>query len=115
MGRVGAWAAALALAWAAVASAAPVTAFGPKTYRRAAGKPVAVLDTFRANPASRYTLRVLNGGNGQFPRVTNATVSLNGVQVLSPSDFRSELIEVPVGLRATNQLAVTLRSDVGSG
>jgi hypothetical protein len=103
------------LVWAAASSAAPVTVFGPKTYRRGPGKPVAVVDSFRGTPSARYTLRIQNGGNGQFPKVRNAVVSLNGAQLLGQGDFQQDLIEVPVTLRATNQLSVTIRSEQGTG
>src|SRR5687767_760031 len=57
--------------------AAEVTVFGPQTYSRGRGRPVAVKKTFRVPaPSGRYTLRVRNEG------VTSAVIRLNGRRVL---------------------------------
>jgi PKD repeat protein len=87
------------------------TAFGPQTFQRAAGPPDTFSRSFAVrNPNTTFTLRVHND------RVSSATITLNGVDVVRPSDFNRTvtLIERPVSLQATNQLLVTLRSAPGS-
>src|SRR5262245_23671162 len=60
------------------------TVFGPKTLTRTAGAPDVFNFTFTlANPALPYTLRIDNHG------VDCATVTLNGVQIIGPSECRS--------------------------
>src|SRR5262249_15458268 len=87
-------------------------------YVRATGAPVTVTSTFAVSDTTiTYTLRIQNGGNGQFPKVTSATVSLNGQQVLAPSDFGQDrtLILLAISLAASNRLDVELRGQPGSG
>src|SRR6266852_436120 len=93
-------AALLALLLAATAFAADtITVFGPKTYRRGKGKPVRGIYTFQvAGTSLSYTLRIRNGQEGHSDHdgndgdddggpVSSAVVTLNGTQVLGPSDF----------------------------
>ena len=123
-----------AAAWTAVACAfaltlllaargdAQVTAntpvFGPQTYTRTTGAPNQYTTTFTA-PAwvvSPYNLHVVNGdANGNY-RISSATISLNGVQILGPSDFNQNVatIDRSVTLQSTNTLQVTLASKPGS-
>ena len=62
--------------------AAEISVFGPQTYNRGTGKPVAVRKTFRIkSPSGKYTLRVVNHG------VTSGVISLNGKTILEPKDF----------------------------
>src|SRR5687767_1553153 len=66
----------------ATATGAGVIVFGPQTYARDKGKPVAVKKTFNvARPTGTYTLRVVNHG------VTAAVVWVNGTKILRPRDF----------------------------
>src|SRR5262245_55018569 len=73
--------------------AAPAVVFGPQSYTRSTGAPVTVTSNFTvASPANPYVLHLDNGGaNGEFSRVTSATVSLNGVEILKPSDFNQNV------------------------
>ena len=65
-----------------VGIAAETIVFGPQTYTRGTGRPVAVRKTFPVTqPSGKYTLRVTNRG------VTSAVVTLNGRVVLDPDDF----------------------------
>src|SRR5262245_56749871 len=69
------------LAFLAVATikvfGADVIVFGPQTYQRTSGKPVATTSTFTVqDPSLAYTLHVSNNG------VTNATISVNGKTIL---------------------------------
>lgn len=94
-------------------------AFGPENFVRGFGSPVIEERTFTVlNPNTQYALRIDNGGvNGEFTRVSSATVSLNGVQIVGPNQFNHtvSLIVRPVTLSAINELAVELRSKPGSG
>src|SRR6185295_685769 len=56
-------------------------------------------------------------GNGdKSKRVSSASISLNGQQVLSPRDFNQQVASIvkSVTLRAQNQLTITLSSSPGS-
>ena len=96
-----------------------VTLMGPKDYVRTTGKPVLVTDRFaRGAAAGPFVLILKNGGtHGQYERVSSATIALNGVTVVSPSDFNQSvaLIEKTVSLIDSNTLTVELRSKPGSG
>jgi RHS repeat-associated protein len=101
---------ALILASAATVSAGTFTAFGPRTYQRSAGRPVTERATFSVlNPSTQYTLRIHVKG------VASAVVSINGVDVVGPSDFNATitLIEKPVVLQTSNDLAVEVRGEPG--
>src|SRR6266567_3960399 len=94
------------------------TGFGPKNYTRGTGAPVTVTDTFTVfNPATQYTLKAFNGGlqNSQTELVSSSVVTLNGVQVLGPSDFNQNVteIDVPVTLQASNTISVQVRGQPG--
>src|SRR6266481_2070821 len=87
------------------------TAFGPKTYVRQTGTPVTVTDTFSAvDPSVHYSLRVTNSraASGKDEEVSRAFVTINGVQVIDPSQFGHTLsvVQVAVPLLASNQIAV---------
>jgi hypothetical protein len=65
-----------------VGIAAETIVFGPQTYTRGSGRPVAVRKTFPVTqPSGNYTLRVTNRG------VTSAVITLNGRVILDPDDF----------------------------
>ena len=101
---------ALIVLWARFGSAASFTAFGPQPYVRATGNPVTVRNTFTVmNPSTTYTLRI------RVVRVASAVVSVNGVVIATPSDFNANvtLVEVPVALRASNELEVEVRGEPG--
>jgi hypothetical protein len=104
-------------------------AFGPQTFVRGTGKPTPVTASFTVlDPTTTYTLRIDNAG------VSNAVVTLNGVNIVKPSDFdahgdegerrnddddkrRSEspvtTITKVVKLRPSNTLTVELRGKPG--
>src|SRR5260221_8646665 len=94
------------------------TVFGPKNYVRGTGAPVTVTDTFTVlNPATQYTLKAFNGGlqNTQTELVSSSVVTINGVQVLGPSNFNQNVseIDVPVTLQASNTISVQVRGKPG--
>src|SRR5438067_10279195 len=105
---------------AAGAFGATFTVRAPENFVREAGKPATVTtQPFTvADPAASFTLVVHNGGsNNQFRRVSSAMISVNGKQVLGPSDFNEQVnvIQKTVTLEATNTMSVELRSAPGSG
>ncbi|MDP9191858.1 MAG: carboxypeptidase-like regulatory domain-containing protein [Acidobacteriota bacterium] len=97
---------------------AHVTTFGPRSYALPSGPPASVTETFDANGAcdanalAVYTIVVTNGlANGER-RVSSGTISLNGTEVVSESQFSQQAatIEKTVALKRTgNQLSVTLQ------
>src|SRR6266852_5832442 len=94
------------------------TVFGPKNYVRGTGAPVTVTDSFTVlNPATQYTLKAFNGGleNSQTELVSSSVVTINGVQVLGPSNFNQNVseIDVPVTLQASNTISVQVRGQPG--
>jgi hypothetical protein len=118
-------AAGAAIAVAAVSAfAADLVIFGPETFHRAVGKPVAETRIFRnVGPTGGFTLRVVNRG------VTSGVVSINGQRVLTPDDFdvssrrrvkrgASEVVslfERPLKLRTgDNELVVELHGKSGT-
>lgn len=99
-------------------SAAAIAAFGPKDYVRSTAKPVTVSDAFSVATPGTAMLHITNGGAfGQYERVSSAVITLNGVTVVSPSEFSQQvgLIDKLVPLAALNTLTVELRSRPGSG
>src|SRR5205809_7786609 len=90
-------------AGATSATAGTFTAFGPKTYVRDTGTPVAVTDSFSVlNPSTTYTLQVTNNG------ISSGVISINGVQVVWPDDFNQNVssIEKRMTLRVSNQISL---------
>ena len=112
---VGLGAALLFCALAAEAGAQVEVVFS-KTYVRNPGPPVTVIDSFAVcDPAGEFTL-VVDNGPGGARRVSSATVSLNGVEILHPSDFNQQVghIERPLSnVAADNQMAVRLAGAPG--
>jgi hypothetical protein len=103
------------LAFVSEVRAAPFTAFGPENY---AGKGETTKTFSILNPAAAYTLHIDNGGaSGQYAKVSSGVITLNGTQVVKPSDFNQTVtvIEKPLTLLENNTLAVDLRSNPDSG
>jgi hypothetical protein len=99
----------------AFSQAAPVPLFGPEKFIRETGAPDSSSRTFAAcNTGATYRLFVENGAAGK-DRVSSATVSLNGVEIVRPSDLnqRVERVEKVVSLQGDNTLAVRLSSNPG--
>lgn len=97
------------------AQTAPLPLFGPEKFSREAGTPDTVSRAFAAcNTGATYRLVVENGATGK-DRVSSATISLNGVEVVRPSDLnqRVERVEKEVALQGENTLAVRLTSNPG--
>ncbi len=100
--------------------------YGPKGFRRKAGKPVTITDTFAVGgPVEACLMIVKNGviarnGDGSDPgscdRVSSAIIDFNGSRVFRQSDFNQQVghLERPVQVLANNDLAATLASKPGS-
>jgi hypothetical protein len=85
-----------------------------QVFEREKGAPVTNTETFSI-PASAigkpYKLSIVNGAaDGATARVTAATVTLNGVTIAAPGDFRQARAAwtLPVTLQQTNTLSVRL-------
>src|SRR3990172_2682128 len=94
--------------------AAAQTLFGPQQYTLTSGTPQtfsAVVST-SAGPAH---LHVVNGAPDGSARLTHASISVNGVEVVGPEDLGADvaLVDKPVLLFSNNVLTVTLSGPVG--
>ena len=91
--------------------------FGQKTYKRAAGDPAAVQDSFNVRDATApYSLFVYNGGlvdSEVGELVSGSSLTLNGVMIVGPSNFnqKTTVLNLPVSLLQSNQLCSFLRRD----
>lgn len=94
----------------------PTLAFGPKQYNRLAGRPQTFTETFQHCGTAPCQIVVVNGNPDGTKRVSSASISLNGVQVVAPSDFNQQAARIvkPVVLTDQNQLTVKLSSGAGS-
>jgi hypothetical protein len=104
---------ALILAAALQAAAEPI--FGPTPFVKTEPGPQVFTGPFVSPAAGGYALWVLNGD--EAGRVDEAAVAINGVVVVTESDFRrpAERFSKPVGLLAgQNVLTVQLKGDPGS-
>src|SRR5258707_3826224 len=100
------------------ARAGTFTAFGPQDFTRGTGAPVTVTTSFSVrNPNTQYTLKVFNGGlqDTQTELVSSGFVTVNGVQVVGPSNFNQNVaeVDVPVTLQGSNTIAVQVRGQPG--
>jgi hypothetical protein len=95
-----------------LAHAQIATVFGPEVYTRGAGDPQRIARNFSVEfPTAQFTLTVQNG-EGKRGRVSSAIVEINGMPVVTESEFNKQvdLIIKPVILQQQNTLAVTLKS-----
>jgi len=99
------------------------TVFGPETYLRTKGADNMYVDEFSVRgdydgTVTMGRLIVSNGEEGgpKSTLVTDATVLLNGNEVLGSSDFKPTLAstEVPVKLKQDNEIVVTITGKPGS-
>lgn len=83
----------------------------------AAGGPVKEEFTFVGQGFQDFVIRVNNGGDDKSTRVSSAVITLNGVKIISPSDFNKNVTSLErtiVPLDLENTLSVNLRSTPGS-
>jgi len=88
-----------------------------KTYVATSERTVSMAETFVApNARMPWILRVVNGGARDRAPMANATVSVNGREVIGPRWFRPEfgVLESRLRLRRANSLAVRWASRSGS-
>ena len=90
--------------------------FGPKQYTRAAGPPQTFTETFSHCGTAPCQIVVVNGNANGSNRISSASISLNGNQIIGPSDFNPRVATIvrPVTLADQNQLAIRLTSKPGS-
>ncbi len=92
--------------------------FGPTQYTRTSGPPNQFRETIALPPTltAPFRLHVQNGGADGSHRTSSATITLNGAQVASPSDFSQGVagFDRTVTLQANNTLQVRLTSSPGS-
>ena len=98
---------------------ATFVARAPEDFVRATGAPVTLTRTFSVlDPTTTFTIVIQNGGsNNKFGRVSSAVVTLNGNEIVGPSEFNQQVatIQKPVTLQATNTFTVELRGAPGGG
>lgn len=88
------------------------TVFGPKKYTRTSGAPDVITDTFvlPGQVVAPYLLHIDNGAADGTGRLTSATVTVNGVQVVGPNDFGDKVavIERNIAVVPTNTIEVRI-------
>jgi hypothetical protein len=92
-------------------------AFGPKVYTREAGPPNTFTDSFsHCGSGQQCQIVVMNGNADGDDRISSASISLNGVQIIGPSDFNQNVDRIvkPVVLKDNNELTIRLASKPGS-
>ena len=101
----------------AAEGAAGERVFGPALYQRGTGAPKTYQGAFEVcDPSGSFRLVVENGPDG-VPRVSSATVLLNGTRVVWPSDLNQQVagLDRPVTLRGANEIEVRLASGPPGG
>lgn len=97
------------------AAAGTTTVFGPHKYVRTTGKPNVYTSTFSAS-ARKGNIVIFNGKQEGKNRISSAVITVNGIKVVTPSDFNTNvyLLEKPIDLKENNSLRVELGSAPGS-
>ncbi|MGH7229917.1 MAG: hypothetical protein ACREJU_00980, partial [Nitrospiraceae bacterium] len=92
--------------------------FGPTQYLRTAGPPNQYTDTFTVTHpvGAPFQLHIVNGNPDGTNRVSSGRVTLNGIEIVGPSDFGQTVpvIDRPVTLVASNTVEIRLTSAPGS-
>jgi len=92
--------------------------FGPVTCQRGTGAPTVFIYSFSVPEPSRgFIFKVYNGGleDTTYELVSSSTITLNGIQILGPSNFNQNVtsLEAPVSLQAQNTLNVEVHGKPG--
>lgn len=99
-------------------AAGPKLVYGPATFERTVGGPDSFTATFTAcDPAGSFTIVVDNGDADGKHRVSSASVHVNGMPVVTQSDFNQKVgrIERPLsGVMEQNTVEVRMQSAPGS-
>lgn len=98
-------------------SAAQTTpVFGPQQYTRVAGPPQTFTAMFPHCGTAGCKLVVINGNADGTNRISSASIFLNGVQIVGPSDFNQQVAKIvkPIVPGDNNHLAIQLASKPGS-
>jgi hypothetical protein len=105
-----------ALMWPLSDAAATTSCFGPNRYTRRPGPPQTFTETFQHCGIAPCQLVVVNGNRNGTHRVTSASISLNGRQIIRPRDLNQHVARIvrPVVLEDNNQLTIRLASRPGS-
>lgn len=106
----------LLLPWA-IGGEAQERVFGPAVYQRGAGPPATYRGAFEVcDPSGSFRLVVENGPAGT-PRLSSASVLINGEPVIRPSDLNQQVgrVERLVRLRYVNEIEVRLASGPRGG
>jgi hypothetical protein len=104
----------LTAAASAPAKADPV--FGPQTFERTTGSSDAYAETFQSPVDGRFVLYVRNGDE-EGTRASSGSISVNGVEVVRPSDLNEQVpgLSRSVRLQAgTNEIDVVLHGSPGA-
>ena len=98
------------------ADPAQTAVFGPKQYTRLAGPPQTFTETFQHCGTAPAQIVVVNGNADGTNRISNASILLNGVQVVGSSELNQQVAKIvkPVVLADDNQLTIRLASKPGS-
>jgi len=94
-----------------------VAVFGPERFERGNGKPVLITREFSSPiTGNDLKLRIVNGDEHGDNRVTAGRVTLNGLEVVSPNDFKKKVgaIERLVSIGESNVLTVIIEGKPGS-
>lgn len=107
---------AVALAGIGSANAATAATFGPTTFTRTAGPSQTFDQVFPRCAGGNCQLVIVNGDNTGANRATSGSVTLNGKQIIGPSDLKQSAgrFVVPVSLLDSDHLVVVLDSAPGS-
>src|ERR1041385_8043561 len=103
--------------WPALSGSCP-TIFGPRRFDRTSGTPNQYIEQFSlpSGFVAPFSIHIQNGNPDGTQRVSSATIKLNGVDVLSPSDLNQNVavVDRQVNLATNDQLDIRLASDPGS-
>src|ERR1051325_3603432 len=96
---------------------APMTpVFGPKRYIRSTGAPQTITEKFLHCGTPPCQIVIIDGNADGTKRVSSASIFLNGVRIVGPSDFNKHLAKIvkPIVLADANQITIKLASQPGS-
>jgi len=87
--------------------------FGPFEFLRGKGKPVTETVTLRRDDLERFgppiMLRVWNGDENGFNRVSSASVRIDGLEVFGPADFSQSTTDLQRQIDITNGAVLSVR------